>query len=356
MTKLLKHLTVLLFSVLMIIPVFAADDLEETLESLVSDNAKGYLGPGGTAFGTAMNSGIFRTAKPHSFLGFDFTINIVAAQIPDADKTYDFAIPDIAFTYNYLGQDVNIALNPDDFYAADRTAYNLFGKKQSKEIAADQSAATAAVITQIATATGASEADIQTNAGTDIASVVGVAVPDIATPPGFNFSYMPAVIPQFAVGLPFDIEVMLRGGLEADLGDAGKFSFMGYGAKVGLNQFIPVQIPLMPRLSAGYYMTNMKIGDILESTNSILSLQASKSLPFITVYAGYGLESSTLDVSYNYLDADDNPTAVEFSLDGKNESRMTVGGRLKLAMLSINADYNIGEYNSYNLGIGITLR
>ncbi len=47
-------------------------------------------------------------------------------------------------------------------------------------------------------------------------------------------------------------------------------------------------------------------------------------------------------------------TNIEIS--GTNKVRMTVGGRLKLALLSINVDYNIGEYTAINAAIGLTLR
>ena len=95
----------------------------------------------------------------------------------------------------------------------------------------------------------------------------------------------------------------------------------------------------------------------MKMKNSIATLQASKSIPFLTVYGGFGLESSSMDVDYTYIDALTNmEIPVLFSLDGKNNFRTTIGGRLKLAILSINADYNIDEFNTYNIGVGLTLR
>jgi len=164
-------------------------------------------------------------------------------------------------------------------------------------------------------------------------------------------------MPQVSLGLPMSIELTLRGFPETDLGDMGKLSFVGFGGKIGINQFIPIPNIALPQVSVGYYLTSLKIGDVLDASNSILTLQASKSIPFLTVYGGFGLESSSMDVSYTYVDQVTNTELpIKFSLDGQNSFRTIVGARLKLAIISINADYNVGEFNTLNLGVGLTLR
>ena len=40
------------------VPTAGAVDFEEQLKKLVGENAKGYIGPFATAFGTAMSSGL----------------------------------------------------------------------------------------------------------------------------------------------------------------------------------------------------------------------------------------------------------------------------------------------------------
>jgi len=44
----------------------SAVDFQEQLQQMADENAKGYIGPFSTAFGTAMNSGLYHTAKVHS--------------------------------------------------------------------------------------------------------------------------------------------------------------------------------------------------------------------------------------------------------------------------------------------------
>ena len=125
-----------------------------------------------------------------------------------------------------------------------------------------------------------------------------------------------------------------------------------------MNQFIPT-IPLVfPAISVGYYATSFEIGDMIKAKNSILTLQVSKSLPVLTVYGGFGIESSSIDVDYTQVFDDpalpDVP--IKFSLEGDNSFRTILGFRIKLLLLSINYDYNIGEYAAHNIGLGLTFR
>ena len=64
-----------------------------------------------------------------------------------------------------------------------------------------------------------------------------------------------------------------------------------------------------------------------------------------------------MDIDYTYTDEiTDTEIPVKFSLDGDNKFRTTVGARLKLLFLSINYDYNMGELNTHNVGLGLTFR
>ena len=110
-------------------------------------------------------------------------------------------------------------------------------------------------------------------------------------------------------------------------------------------------------MAIGYYAMNITMGDIIKMNNSITMFQISKSLPFLTVYGGLGVENSIADVNYSYESAlSETPTSINFSITGTNTFRTIVGFRLKLAILSVNADYNIGEFNTVNAGFGLTLR
>ena len=340
-------------------PVWGQDEgLEGTLRQMVEKNAEGYLQPMVTAFGTGVNNGIFRIARPHKILGFDLTINGSLTTIPKAAQTYDFFIPSTdveTITFEIPGYTpVDVSLNLDTFYEQDRTVSTFFGPNIDSEelnlITVDQAAAEAGIRSQLA-AGGIPQSAIDLIAPS-FADTITAHLPDIAIPGILNIAAFPMVMPQLGLGLPFGIELTLRGFPEIPLGDSSFIAFSGYGIKIGLNRFIPT-IPLVfPAISIGYYATNLNLDDFITLNSSIISLQVSKSVPFLTVYGGLGIENSKLVVDVTDLPLLD--TDVEIS--GTNKMRLTVGGRLKLALLSINVDYNIGEYSAINAGIGLTLR
>ncbi len=335
-----------------------SQSLEETLESMAKANAQGYLGPMVTAFGMGINSGTYHNAKPHSLLGFDFKLGISFTSITDAGKTFDFALPDGLIDIDMGGTIGSISLNPSNIYEEERTSSTMFGENISNSIEIDIMKLQAAIVTQLALDNGVSEDDVLDMYNEEISTAVNNSgIPSIMTPKGLNLSVLPMVVPQVSIGLPMDLEITFRGIPAVDLRDVGELTFFGFGGKIGLNQFIPIPNIALPRIAVGYYSTNLAVGDIMKMKNSITTLQASKSIPFLTVYGGFGLESSSMDVDYTYTDElTSTEIPVKFSLDGENKFRTTVGVRLKLAIITINTDYNIGEFNTVNIGVGLTLR
>lgn len=102
-----------------------------------------------------------------------------------------------------------------------------------------------------------------------------------------------------------------------------------------------------------------------------------KSLPVISVYAGVGYETSTLNVttpgSYPtvipndafdpqnpdqeepfIVDAVDEP--IDLSIDGDNGFRTLAGFRMRFAIFHVSGSYTLSNYSSYNLGVGISFR
>ncbi len=347
-----RFMTFLITTVLLITSA-SAQDLESVINNLFETNGQRYTSPLATALGTSLNSGTFRTAASHKLLGFDITVNVAAVAIPTQGKEFDFYIPaDVTFPFSAPGYGTyDITFNGDLLYPGDRTSATFFGAEESNIISPDAGYASGAVASQLENQ-GVPSYVVDGLAG-EINEFVNSELP-INTPAGvLDTDFFPMVIPQISLGLPLDIELSLRGGLNQNIDELGEISLLGYGGKIGLNQFIPFDIGILPRLSAGYYQTDLSIGDLVDMKNTYAGIQASKRLLFLTLYGGYGIESSTMDVSY--VNEETN-TDVNFSVDGKNETRITAGLRLKLFFLSLNADYNVGEYDSYNLGLSFTFR
>ncbi len=352
MKNTITKLLIIPLALALLAPAWSQDGLEGTLKEMLEQNAEGYLMPLATAFGTGMNSGVFHQAKPHNILGFDFTLNLSVTTIPETDLEYEFFISDNPVglpPFEYLGGvEIPLSLKLSDIYQTGVMVPTFFGDTTSVSIPVNAVAARNSLINQIATATGQTETVVEALVGTEITSFVTDSIPDLPGPFGIGIPAWPTVMPQIAIGLPFNTEVMLRGfSLETPDGDA--ITFGGFGAKISLSQFIPL-FPVA--ISAGWYGTNLNLADIVTSTNSILSLQASVSVPIITLYGGIGVENSNISV---FLE-DNGTTLLDFDLEGKNKTRTTVGLRFNLLLFSINADYNKGEYDSYTIGAGLTLR
>ena len=66
------------------------------------------------------------------------------------------------------------------------------------------------------------------------------------------------------------------------------------------------------------------------------------------------LEKSTIDIAYTYEVESllGSPQEIDIALhfEGENKSRIILGLSIKLLLFNINADYNIGKYNSFTVG------
>jgi len=324
------------------------EDLLSNIQNMGEQNARGYSLPLVSSFGTALNSGTFYTAATHKFLGFDITANLAFVPVPDRDLTFEFYIPDqIDIPFTYGGINSNLQLDGDMLYQQDRTVSTIFGSTDSKTFTPNQDYVTGALEDQFSIP----HTDAQALSG-PIASELTLVMPG-----GFDFNTMEAVIPQVSVGLPLDIDVMVRMLPKTTLENIGEVSMVGFGGKIGLNQFIPFNIGLLPRISAGYYLTNLDIGDIISMENTITNIQMSKKLLFLTVYGGYGIETTSVDVNYIWQSGESTEDVpIQFTMDGINESRITAGVRMKLLFLSLQGEYNKGDYDAFNLGVSFSLR
>jgi hypothetical protein len=349
----LRKLLFIPLSIALLTPTFA-QDLTKTLEALAKENAKGYLGPVVTAFGTGANSGTFQRAKPHKILGFDVTFNVTPIAIPDDALEYEFFIPEdnISVPIAVPGYGTETVNLPFNVLYSSKTVPTFFGDDEGVDIGVNDSGTRTAIVNSLATSTSLDASQIETLAGTEITAAIDDIPPLVEGIKGINFPLFATIMPQVSVGLPLNLEVTFRG-FKTEI-EGNTMQLGGFGAKIGFSEFIPL-FPV--DLAAGWYATNLNLAGIVKGSNSILTLQASKSIPIITVYGGFGIESTNLEVSYDYIDPiDESEGKIEFEMEGKNKSRVIAGLRLKLALLTLNLDVNTGEYTAYNLGVGLTLR
>jgi len=340
----------------------SAVDFQEQLQQMADENAKGYIGPFSTAFGTAMNSGLYHTAKVHSLLGFDISLKMMLVTVAPEALTYEFYLPDAmpVPVDPSLGIPNNEILIDLTGVYPNREVPTVFGSSDGGTVS--PTGAEAAIETALMNE-GMTQAQIDLLKQADPAqwnSMLNV-LPSY-TIAGVGFDMLPLAMPQFSLGLFKETEVLLRFFPKMELNpDIGDIGLLGIGVKHSISQWIP--IPLFPLDISGQFVWQMlSIGDLLESKHTSFNIEVSKQLGIgvsLTPYVGLGMESSTLDVAYTIEGTGDpnlDGTDVGFSLDGDNGFRMTGGVRLGLLIGTLNVDYSMGEYSVISAGFGLTLR
>lgn len=320
-----------------------AQDLQEQLKKLSRDAAIGYVTPFLNHFAASLNSGFYHSADLHDILGFDVGVKISLTRVRDEDKTFTLALPP---TISVRGSDINPALGsaPVTFssangdYPATITMNTAFGSKTPTDI------------------------KLQRNVpipGTTVTVPLNQTI--LTLPGGFDLPALGLIVPQVAVGLPLGLEVIGRYAPPLKVGDAGKFSYFGFGLRYDIDQWIPA----FPIDIAAHFATqklNFKSTsdkDIFSAKGVAYGIEASKKLFILTVYAGFQLEKATVSLGdYDYIDpATGNTITVQgFDVTGDNKSRFNVGVRLLLLIVNVHAEYSFAKIPVATLGVGISLR
>lgn len=329
------------------------------LRSAPADGVKylqAYITPWANAFGAGLNGGWYNTAKPHKLGGFDITLSVSAGVVPTSAETFD--ITKIGLSSSITGTGLASTV------AGHKTEGPLMSYK-----------------------------------------VNGVTLASFNAPKGVAFRYIPVPTAQVGIGLPFGTELKVRFIPKINIKD-GDVSLWGVGLVHSLMQYLPgnkllpfdvslfagftklkgnVPIDLQP--AAGISQAYTDPYDPLRSFNDQflkISVQAlnisaigSVNLPVITFYGGLGYckTRTAMDLSGNFPTPTlntDNPTNpfAEYtnkgvipgnkfpSMDIKNFSglRTNIGFRLKLAVVTIHADYTRAQYNVLTAGLGLSFR
>jgi hypothetical protein len=299
-------------------------DLGKQLSKVVGRNAVEYVSPLLSGWGAALNSGVYHSADLHDILGFDIGLKVSAMIVREQEREFDFELPQqIRFgAYTFLrGVDYD------------------------------------AVVRGAPTAVGARDgAPVKVRQGHPLA---GQTI--FTTPPGYDLQFVPLVVPQASVGLPFGLEVIGRFIPQLRVGDAGKVNFLGFGLRHDLDQYFS----FLPLDLAVHFMTQkftLNDGDgnkVLAGNATAYGIEISKKLAALTFYGGFQLEKSSWDVEpYAYLSPETRTSerVGGFSVEGKNASRVQVGFRLLLLFVNVHADYSFAAQPVATVGVGATFR
>jgi len=173
--------------------------------------------------------------------------------------------------------------------------------------------------------------------------------------------FIPLMAPQLSIGTIFGTVATFRYLPTITLNDdLGEFSYFGFGLQHNPAAWLPLEMPV--DVSAGLFTQNLKIGDMFKTSAVAFGINASKQFGYealnVTPYAGFMIESSTMQVSYDFVvdtPTGPNPQKINFDIDGENVTRFTMGLSIRLLIINLNADYNIGQYNNFSLGINLAI-
>jgi hypothetical protein len=347
---------------------------EETLKQLTQQAASGYLAPIVTPIGVDLNGGWFHKAPPAKIFGLSLEFGLVgmATTVP-ADVARTFSVTDTTFRFgDEQAEDLLTAAGFDPYDNDVGTAFfdqikdqdfsvsihgpNIMGSSDD-DIEIDFSGADVTFIDPNTLL----ERTETLGAGTWALGVGGLEFLE-------DLSFVPLAAPQLSFGTVFGTRATIRYIPTINLSsipgaslfldeDFGKISYFGFGLQHNPGVFLPNPLPLDVALA--FYTQTFKIGeDFLKVKTTSYGVNASKQLGIgpvnITPYAGIMFETSKIDIAYTYVvEGLGTPQEIDIALEleGENKRRITIGVSVKLLLFNINADYNIGKWNSFTVGL-----
>lgn len=321
-----------------------AQEIDALLEGGVENgNAllKNYMEPALVGLGYALNSGWYNTGKPHKLLGFDLTVNVNAAYVPESAQFFKFdpsEYTNVGISPSRNGGNTDqlpTIMGPN--LNADDIPYLVFNEGTEDEIS--------------------------------VTAPTGLGLKDAY---GINFVPAPAV--QLGIGLIKNTELKVRLLPEQTFGNAGEETstkMFGLGVMHDVKQWIP-GIKNLPFDLSGFVgfnsMTTTSYLDAaspdqmieLKSTGTTVQGIVSKKLAVLTVYGGLGFMTSKTNfkmLGEYEIGSETEPLQDPVNFDYSNAGvRANVGARLKLLIFTFHAEYALQKYNTLTAGIGISVR
>jgi hypothetical protein len=351
--------------------LFAQDEdksLKQTLQGLSEDAARSYLSPISSAFGTDLNAGWFHRVPNPSMVGFTFELGFVGmgAFFPDDSKSFS-KTGQFRFNENEAIQLLRNDPNTTDTYSD----LNQIERAVVDRLTDENFDVTIAGATIIGDSKDYVTITFPEHTFEDIAgqgtsyTVEGqsVELPVAGFKELADISYMPLMSTQFKIGTLFGTDATFRWLPKVKLKeDLGTFDFFGFGLQHNPQVYLPDVVPFDYAVS--FYTQTMNIGSLFKTKTTSFGINASKQFGIrifnVTPYAGFMYETSKMEVSYDYIvqlpgGVEPEVIPINFELEGKNQTRLTLGVNVMLLIFNLNADYNIGQYDSFSVGIHFSI-
>jgi hypothetical protein len=329
-----------------------SQDLQETLGKLSKDAAGAYVAPIVSGFGANLNSGwVHRVPKAKIFgIDVEFGVVFMGTFFGDNDKTFS---ANGSFQFN-RDQAAYLVDQTAAYPAAVRAA--LIDSLSSKTFTVGLSGPTI-----VGSKNDSVKVDFSGASFSYMGTTYQVDPNKIATPAkGFleELSLLPLAAPQISLGTVYGTSLSFRFLPSIKINDdLGEFKYFGFGIQHNPAMWIPTPLPV--EVSVGFFAQSMKVGDVFSTTATTFGVFASRTFGpgtfNITPYAGLSVESSTIEVKYDYIvdyPIPNTKVPITFELKGENSVRFTLGASAKLALFNLSVDYSIAKYNSLSAGLG----
>lgn len=337
----------------------------------------GYMKPMFDGFGASMNNGWYNTGKVHGIGGFDVTVTMNSIMVSDNMKTFDVA----GLGLNTDPNKPRLIPSGGGAYGTSPTIYgeNVNGVKMDVWQRVPLPAPLTGYVDTMVTSF-----EMPPGTGTP----VGIGLPNA----------------QLAFGVGFGTELMVRYMPPITAGDF-KINMFGFGVKHSISQWIwKDKVPVDLSAFFGYNRINSEFGfgenylkpdsayngvlsdadyknsqKITFSGNGLtIGAIVSKKLLFITPYLGASFSNSSVTMKMagkypvTFVDTDptvggspnpnlgkpyilnyEDPISIESKL---SYFRFTAGLRMKILILTIGGEYNIGKVNTLGFNVGVNLQ
>lgn len=349
-------------------------NLQQILQVLSSDAAKKYVGPIVSGFGSDLNGGWFHRAPTATVFGFDLEFGVVAMGTIFNDENKRFTSSGIfqfdSSQANYLISSINDPnYNSLPSAAKEQARRDLINQIRGKDFSVGISGPT--VI--------GDERDsmkIKFQGGQYTISLPGGGTQTVNIPATsvtlpvtgllgdkkiLGKNMVPLATPQLSFGTILGTQATFRYLPEVEINsEIGKVKYFGFGLQHNPAVWFSGEMPI--DISASFFTQKLETGSVFEAKTTAFGANASKRLGWgflnLTPYVGYMVESSTLTFTYDYMldtPAGKIPQKIVFELEGENKSRITLGLSIKVLFVNVNADYNIGTFNSFTGGVMIII-
>jgi hypothetical protein len=351
-----------------------SNDLEGSLERLSRDAAKQYVGPVVSGIGSDLNAGWFHRAPKASMFDFDLEFGVVVMGTLFSDEHKTFGTSGV-FQFDSSQAAMMIkSINDPTYNSLPPTYKNQANQQIINQIRGKDYTVGIGGPTIIGNKNDSVKITFQGGQFTftdPVGTSRTVTVPSqkIALPVTgllgetqfLGKNLIPLAAPQLSIGTFAGSQFTFRYLPNYKMSDElGETKYFGWGIQHNPAVWFPAEFPV--DLSASYFKQKINAGSIFEAKTTAFGVNVSKRLGWgalnLTPYAGYMIERSSMTFTYDYtLDTPTGkiPQRIVFELEGENKSRITLGLSVKLLIVNVNVDYNIGTYNSYSAGLMIII-